>query len=107
MEAQRIVRLEGDKPITISLVKRTQRAGVYGVAAYMLLVVAVLTFGAPSIKAKVNTWTTGSCRFCTRQPVTRPVNRRSIESSSAWTPQHDYAGCSVVPKNTPMRRSLS
>jgi len=52
-----IVRLEGDKPITISLAKTSPGQVFMGWLPYMLLVVAVLALGEPSWKVKVNTWT--------------------------------------------------
>jgi len=69
-----IMRLEGDKPITAAI--QRQPAGKVFTAwlPYMLLVVSVLTFGAPSIKSKINTWTDGFMPDTVRaEPVTHPT----------------------------------
>jgi lactate permease len=69
-----IVRLEGDKPITIALTKHSPGQVFMAWLPYMLLVVAVLTFGEPSIKAKVNAWTDGFMPDTVRAaPVTHPT----------------------------------
>jgi len=69
-----IVRLEGDKPITIALTKHSPAQVFMAWLPYMLLVVAVLTFGEPSIKAKVNAWTDGFMPDTVRaEPVTHPT----------------------------------
>jgi lactate permease len=52
-----IMRLEGDKPISLTKTKHTVGQVFTAWLPYMLLVVAVLTLGEPKIKAKVNTWT--------------------------------------------------
>ena len=48
---------KGDKPISTSTTKNSGGQIFTAWLPYVLLVVAVLTLGAPSIKVKVNTWT--------------------------------------------------
>ena len=98
-----IVRLEGDKPVTMALSRHTPAQVFMAWLPYMLLVVAVLTFGAPSIKAKVNTWTDGFMPDSVRaQPVTQPtpagrLNRIAVPGLHNMITQV----APVVPKNTP------
>jgi lactate permease len=69
-----IMRLEGDKPITISLTKNSPGQVFMAWLPYMLLVVAVLTFGEPKIKARINAWTDGFLPDSVRaQPVAQPT----------------------------------
>src|SRR5436190_2978730 len=69
-----IMRLEGDKPITIARQRHTPGQVFMAWLPYMLLVVAVLTFGEPSIKAKINAWTDQFMPDSVRaQPVTQPT----------------------------------
>ncbi|HLQ77402.1 MAG TPA: L-lactate permease [Terriglobia bacterium] len=98
-----ILRLEGDKPITINLKKTSGAHTFMAWLPYMLLVVAVLTFGAPSIKAKVNTWTDGYMPDSVRaEPVTHPtvtgrLNRIVVPGLHNMITQVPP----VVPKKTP------
>jgi len=98
-----ILRLEGDKPITINLKKTSAAQTFMAWLPYMLLVVAVLTFGAPSIKAKVNTWTDGFMPDSLRaEPVTHPtitgrLNRIIVPGLHNMITQVPP----VVPKKTP------
>ena len=69
-----IMRLEGDKPITISLTKNSPGQVFTAWLPYMLLVVAVLTFGEPKVKARINAWTDGFLPDSVRaQPVAQPT----------------------------------
>ena len=69
-----ILRLEDDKPVTLTIKK--QGAGNVFMAwlPYMLLVVAVLFFGETRIKARINGWTDGFLPDSVRaQPVATPT----------------------------------
>src|SRR5882672_6893925 len=55
----RILRLEGDTPITAAPRKHSGAELVSAWLPYLMLVVCVLVFGAPSIKAEMNRWTDG------------------------------------------------
>ena len=98
-----IMRLEGDQPVSIT--KKKQGAGPVFMAwlPYMLLVVAVLTLGEPSIKAKVNTWTDGFMPDSVRaEPVAHPtpparLNRIMVPGLHNMITQVPP----VVPKPTP------
>jgi len=69
-----IMRLDGDQPITAAKHRHTPGQVVMAWLPYMLLVVAVLTLGEPSIKAKVNTWTDQFMPDSVRaEPVTHPT----------------------------------
>ena len=69
-----IMRLEGDKPITVTKAKYTGGQVFMAWLPYMLLVVAVLTFGEPKIKARINAWTDGFLPDSVRaQPVAQPT----------------------------------
>jgi lactate permease len=79
-----IVRLEGDKPITVEAKSHAPGQVFMAWLPYMLLVISVLTFGAPSIKGKINAWTDGFLPDSVRaEPVTHPtpaarLNRISV-----------------------------
>jgi lactate permease len=98
-----ILRHEHDKPVSVSIKK--QEAGNVFMAwlPYMLLVIAVLTFGEPSIKARINTWTDGFLPDSVRaQPVTHPteaarLNRIGVPGLHNMITQVPP----VVSKNTP------
>jgi lactate permease len=98
-----IVRLEGDKTATMALTKHTPSQVFMAWLPYILLVLSVLTFGAPSIKAKVNTWTDGFMPDSVRaQPVVQPtpaarLNRIAVPGLHNMITQV----APVVPKNTP------
>jgi len=69
-----IMRLEGDKPLSINIERHAPAQVFMAWLPYMLLVVAVLTFGAPSIKSQINTWTDGFMPDSVRaQPVVHPT----------------------------------
>jgi lactate permease len=52
-----IMRLEGDQPVTAAIQKHTPGAIFIAWAPYLLLVIFVLTWGEPGIKAAINAWT--------------------------------------------------
>jgi lactate permease len=52
-----IMRLEGDKPVTAALQRHSPGAIFMAWAPYLLLVVFVLIWGEPEIKASLNAWT--------------------------------------------------
>src|SRR6188768_2470363 len=56
---KQIMRLEGDKPVSTVMEKHSAGQVFMAWLPYMLLVVAVLLLGEPSIKSKVNAWTDG------------------------------------------------
>ena len=69
-----IMRLDGDQPITAAKHRHTPGQVVMAWLPYMLLVVAVLTLGEPSIKGKVNAWTDQFMPDSVRaEPVTHPT----------------------------------
>ncbi len=69
-----IMRLEGDKEVTIEKKRFAPGQVFMAWLPYMLLVISVLTFGEPGIKAKVNTWTDGFMPDVVRaEPVTHPT----------------------------------
>jgi len=53
----RIVRLEGDTPITTAAHRHSTSELLAAWSPYMMLVLCVLVFGAPTIKAMMNRWT--------------------------------------------------
>ena len=52
-----ILRLEGDKPVSVSLARHTPREIVMAWMPYLLLVVFVLAWGEPEIKGALDRWT--------------------------------------------------
>src|SRR5262245_19725967 len=69
-----IMRLEGDREITVERKRFAPGQVFMAWLPYMLLVISVLTFGEPGIKAKINTWTDGFLPDAVRaQPVTFPT----------------------------------
>jgi len=100
---KQIMRLEGDKHV--SAVKEKHSPGQVFMAwlPYMLLVIAVLVLGEPSIKARVNTWTDGFMPDSVRaEPVTHPtptgrLNRIGIPGLHNMITQVPP----VVPQKTP------
>jgi len=69
-----IMRLEGDKPVTVAKQRHTAGQVFTAWLPYMLLVIAVLTFGEPKIKARINGWTDQFMPDSVRaQPVTQPT----------------------------------
>jgi lactate permease len=54
-----IMRLEGDKPVSLTMARHSGREIVMAWMPYLLLVVFVLTWGEPEIKASINRWTDG------------------------------------------------
>src|SRR4030095_14999269 len=69
-----IMRLDGDQPSAVMKTKHTPGQVFMAWLPYMLLVVAVLTLGEPSIKAKVNAWTDGFMPDSVRaEPITHPT----------------------------------
>jgi lactate permease len=69
-----IMRLEGDKPITVERKRHAPGQVFVAWLPYMLLVISVLTFGEPSIKNRINTWTDGFLPDSLRaEPVTHPT----------------------------------
>src|SRR5215813_4524902 len=71
---KQIMRLEGEKPITVEAKRYAPGQVFMAWLPYMLLVISVLTFGDASIKSKVNTWTDGFLPDSVRaEPVTHPT----------------------------------
>jgi lactate permease len=70
-----IMRLEGERPVAVGTRKRHTAGQVFMAwLPYLLLVVAVLTFGDANIKLKFNTWTDGFLPDSVRaEPVTYPT----------------------------------
>jgi lactate permease len=54
-----IMRLEGEQPATLMLTRHTGQAVFMAWLPYLLLVVFVLVWGAPAVKAVLDTWTHG------------------------------------------------
>ena len=54
-----IMRLEGDKPASVTMARHSGRDIFMAWMPYLLLVVFVLTWGEPEIKASINRWTDG------------------------------------------------
>lgn len=98
-----IMRLEGDKPITVAIKKHSGGQVLIAWLPYLLLVVAVLTFGDPDIKGKVNAWTDSFMPDSVRAaPVVHPtptgrLNRIGIPGLHNQIIQVPP----VVPKKTP------
>jgi lactate permease len=98
-----IMRLEGDKPITVAATKHSAGNVLMAWLPYMLLVVAVLTFGEPEIKGKINAWTDTFLPDSVRaEPITHPtvagrLNRIAVPGLHNMITQVSP----VVPKNTP------
>jgi lactate permease len=55
-----IVRLEGDKPVSITMSKHTAGEIFLAWSPYLLLVVFVLAWGEPSIKGAIDRWTSAA-----------------------------------------------
>jgi lactate permease len=97
-----IVRLEGDKPLTMAREKYSAGQVFMAWLPYLLLVVAVLTFGEPSIKTRINGWTDGFLPDSVRaEPITHPtatgrLNRISVPGLHNMVTQVPP----VVPKKT-------
>jgi lactate permease len=69
-----IMRLEGDQPITVAKTQYSGKQVFMAWLPYMLLVVAVLTFGEPKVKVQINAWTDGFLPDSMRaQPVVQPT----------------------------------
>ena len=58
-QPSRIVRLEGDTPPTTAFRRYSANQVLAAWLPYMMLVVSVVVFGAPTIKAAMNRWTDG------------------------------------------------
>jgi lactate permease len=54
-----IMRLEGDKPVALTMEKHSGREVFMAWSPYLLLVVFVLMWGEPEVKAAINQWTDG------------------------------------------------
>jgi lactate permease len=54
-----IMRLEGDKPASVTMARHSGSDIFMAWVPYLLLVVFVLTWGEPEIKASINAWTDG------------------------------------------------
>jgi lactate permease len=54
-----IMRLEGDKPVSVAMQKHSGRDVFMAWSPYLLLVVFVLMWGEPGVKAAINGWTDG------------------------------------------------
>jgi len=97
-----IMRLEGDKPLSVTIEKHSGSQVFMAWLPYMLLVLAVLTFGEPSVKSKINAWTDGFMSDSLRaEPVTHPTvparyNRIMVPGLHNMITQVPP----VVPKNT-------
>src|SRR5262245_23249959 len=69
-----VLRLEGDKPVSVEAKLFAPGQVFIAWLPYMLLVISVLTFGEPGIKAKINTWTDGFLPDSVRAaPVAHPT----------------------------------
>jgi lactate permease len=99
---KKIMRLEGDKPISLEIKRHAPGQVFMAWVPYMLLVVSVLTFGEPAIKARINTWTDRFLPDSVRaEPVTHPtpparLNRIGVPGLHNMITQVPP----VVPKNT-------
>ena len=100
---KQIMRLEGDKPVSTVMEKHSAGQVFMAWLPYMLLVVAVLLLGEPSIKSKVNAWTDGfmpdSVRYeAVEHPTpTGRLNRISVPGLHNMITQVPP----VVPQKTP------
>jgi lactate permease len=54
-----IMRLEGDKPVSVTMARHKPAEIVMAWMPYLLLVVFVLSWGEPEVKAAINRWTDG------------------------------------------------
>ena len=71
---KQIMRLEGDKEITVERKRFAPGQVFMAWLPYMLLVISVLTFGDATIKARVNAWTNGFLPHSVRaEPVVYPT----------------------------------
>ena len=69
-----IMRLEGEQIATFAAKKHAPGQVFMAWLPYTLLVISVLTVGAPNIKARINTWTDGLMPDSLRaEPITRPT----------------------------------
>jgi lactate permease len=69
-----IMRLDGDKPVSVTRQRHSAGQVFTAWLPYLLLVVAVLVFGHKPIKDRINTWTDGFMPDSVRaQPVTQPT----------------------------------
>jgi lactate permease len=69
-----IMHLEGEQVATFAAKKHAPGQIFMAWLPYMLLVIAVLTVGAPNIKARINTWTDGLMPDSVRaEPITHPT----------------------------------
>src|SRR5262245_56692356 len=79
-----VMRLEGDREVQVEAKRFAPGQVFMAWLPYMLLVISVLTFGEPKIKARVNTWTDGFLPDSVRaEPITHPtaaarLNRISV-----------------------------
>ena len=67
-----IMRLEGDKPVTAALQRHSPGAIFMAWSPYLLLVVFVLIWGEPEIKASLNAWTDSLLPASVPQHATLP-----------------------------------
>lgn len=67
-----IMRLEGDRPVTVAVSRRSGREVALAWLPYMLLVVFVLAWGHPDIKKSIDTWTNGLL------PASFPINTGTL-----------------------------
>jgi lactate permease len=98
-----ILRLEGDQSSTLTTKIHAPGEVFMAWLPYMLLVISVLTVGAPNIKARINTWTDGFMPDVLRaEPITHPtaparLNRIGVPGLHNMITQVPP----VVPKKTP------
>jgi lactate permease len=71
-QPKNIMRLEGDKPITAAIQLHTPGAIFMGWLPYLLLVVFVLVWGEPDVKARINEWTDSLLPASVPQHATLP-----------------------------------
>jgi lactate permease len=67
-----IMRLDGDRPITVAMQRHTGRELALAWLPYLLLVVFVLAWGEPTIKAGIDRWTNSLL------PASFPVNAGTV-----------------------------
>jgi lactate permease len=71
-QPKNIMRLEGDKPITAAIQRHTPGQILAGWLPYLLLVVFVLVWGEPDVKARINEWTDSLLPASVPQHATLP-----------------------------------
>ena len=103
-----IMRLEGDKPITVAATKHSGGQVFMAWLPYMLLVVAVLTFGEPEHQSQ-DQWLDGRFHAGLRARPTGSTSdcRRTTQSHRcARIAQHDHAGSACGEEEDALRRAV-